>query len=61
MVKQLEANLSKALLKVSRLEKDIREVEDEKQDILIKMVNAEQEVQDIQRDVELKDITIQSL
>ena len=53
--------MSKALLKVSRLEKDIREVEDEKQDILMKMVNAEQEVQDIQRDVELKDITIQSL
>lgn len=40
-MKQMENNLSKVLMKVARLEKEIKEIEDEKQEILIKMVNAE--------------------
>lgn len=44
-----------------RLKSDLQELENEKQEIVSKIINAEQEVQEKMRDIELKDVKIESL
>ena len=41
--------------------KQLKENEEDKEELLVKTVNAEQDVQDLKRDIELKDVKIESL
>ena len=47
-------------LRISTLD-DLESLKKEKKDLVLKCINAEQEAQDIKRDLEVKDIKIESL
>lgn len=47
--------------KLDNCDQEIRELQEEKQELVMKSITSQQEVQEVQRDLELKDVKIESL
>lgn len=58
---ELAAKLKSSKEKTEKMQKEMDELSQEKKELIMKSINADQELEDVKRDIELKDVKIESL